>query len=162
MKQRTRVLIALGALVLVAVVVLGVDALQRQLASGTELPAGSIPLYLDGRFVAAFVPADLEGLTKTGFTDAEEGKPQEGYLLRDVIRRRLSAGELKPGSLVTVTSSSRGKQAQVSWSEVDDPANNVLLAVSNRGTLKLVSVLPALDVRDEWVQDVDRIEVTSP
>jgi hypothetical protein len=31
--------------------------------------------------------------------------------------------------------------------------------LSSRGTLKLVSVLERLDVRDEWVQDVDKIEV---
>jgi hypothetical protein len=31
--------------------------------------------------------------------------------------------------------------------------------LSGRGTLKLVSVLERLDVRDEWVQDVDQIEV---
>ena len=30
---------------------------------------------------------------------------------------------------------------------------------AGRGTLKLVSLLPQLDIRDEWVQDVDRIEV---
>jgi hypothetical protein len=31
--------------------------------------------------------------------------------------------------------------------------------LSGRGTLKLVSLLPRLDVRDEWVQDVDKIEI---
>jgi hypothetical protein len=34
--------------------------------------------------------------------------------------------------------------------------------VSGRGTLKLVSTLERLDVRDEWVQDVDKIEVMKP
>ena len=38
----------------------------------------------------------------------------------------------------------------------------VLFDLSNRGTLKLVSLLEQLDTRDEWVQDVDRIEVVSP
>jgi hypothetical protein len=85
-----------------------------------------------------------------------------GWLLRDVIRLRLSGRDLKPGSRVKVTSGSRDKQIEVTWAQVDDAANNVILALSNRGTLKLVSVLPALDTRDEWVQDVDRIEVTSP
>jgi len=31
--------------------------------------------------------------------------------------------------------------------------------LAGRGTLKLVSKLERLDIRDEWVQDVDRIEV---
>ena len=34
--------------------------------------------------------------------------------------------------------------------------------LSNRGTLKLVSLLPKLDTRDEWIQDVDRIEINTP
>jgi hypothetical protein len=38
----------------------------------------------------------------------------------------------------------------------------VMFDLSGRGTLKLVSTLERLDVRDEWVQDVDKIEVTQP
>ena len=60
-----------------------------------------------------------------------------------------------------MSSSSRAKSAQVTWAEVDVLENYVMFDLSNRGTLKLVSVLPALDTRDEWVQDVDSIEVTS-
>ncbi len=40
--------------------------------------------------------------------------------------------------------------------------NMVMFDLSNRGTLKLVSLLEKLDTRDEWVQDVDRIEVANP
>lgn len=163
MKQTTRVLIALGILALVAAVVLGVDAWQRQRASTPEIPAGAIPIYLDGKFAGAFTPADLEGLDKASFTDAEEGKLQEGWLLRDVLRLHVKARDLKPASAITVSSSSRDKSAKVTWAETDDPANQVMLELSNRGTLKFVSSgLPALDTRNEWVQDVDRIEVASP
>jgi hypothetical protein len=38
----------------------------------------------------------------------------------------------------------------------------VLFDLSGRGTLKLVSKLPQLDIRDEWVQDVDKIEIITP
>jgi hypothetical protein len=38
----------------------------------------------------------------------------------------------------------------------------VMFDLSGRGTLKLVSTLERLDVRDEWVQDVDQIEVSQP
>jgi hypothetical protein len=34
--------------------------------------------------------------------------------------------------------------------------------LSGRGTLKLISKLEKLDVRDEWVQDTDKIEIESP
>ncbi len=33
--------------------------------------------------------------------------------------------------------------------------------LSNRSTLKLVSVMPTLDEREEWVQDTDRIDITT-
>ncbi len=162
MKQSKRVAIVLGILALVALVVLGIDALQRRSSATAEIPAGSIPLYLDGELLVAFAAPDLEGLQQTGFTDAEEGKQQQGWLLREVIRIYVDADALSPSAEILVISSTRDKQALLTWAEVDDPANQVLLALSNRGTLKLVSVLPALDTRDEWVQDVDRIEVTSP
>jgi len=45
---------------------------------------------------------------------------------------------------------------------VNDRENMVMFDLSNRGTLKLVSLLEKLDMRDEWVQDIDRIEVRNP
>jgi hypothetical protein len=69
---------------------------------------------------------------------------------------------LQPDTVVIVSSSSRDKSAQLTWAEIDDPANWVMFDLSGRGTLKLVSVLEKLDTRDEWVQDVDLIELTSP
>jgi hypothetical protein len=58
-----------------------------------------------------------------------------------------------------VSSSSRDKSAQVTWAEVNDPENMVMFDLSGRGTLKLVSKLERLDVRDEWIQDIDRIDI---
>jgi hypothetical protein len=167
MTQRTRILIAIGVLVLLAAVVLGIDALQR--ASGSPaaegeptVAPGAIPIRLDGKLVGSFTPADLERLEKVSFVEPEEGKTQEGWLLRDVIRLYVEPDKLEDDTLVTVSSSSRDKSAQLTWAEVDQPENYVMFDLSNRGTLKLVSVLPSLDTRDEWVQDVDGIEVANP
>jgi len=166
MTQRTRILIAAGVLLVLVAVVLGIDALQR--ASGepaaegepTVVP-GAIPIRLDGKLVGSFTPADLGRLEKVSFVEPEEGKTQEGWLLRDVIRLYIEPDKLDSGTLITV-SSSRDKSAHVTWAEVDHVANYVMFDLSNRGTLKLVSVLPSLDTRDEWVQDVDSIEVATP
>jgi hypothetical protein len=79
--------------------------------------------------------------------------------LRDVLLLHVKASKLKPETRVVVTSTSRNKSAELAWAEVDDPANWVMFDLSGRGTLKLVSVLERLDVRDEWVQDVDKIEI---
>jgi hypothetical protein len=163
MSQRTRILIAIVLLIVVSAGVLGVEAWRRASAGRAEpeLAPGSIPITVDGKLVAGFVPADLEGLTKVSFVEPAEGVTQEGWLLRDVILIFVDTDELKADSSIRVSSSSRDKSATLTWSEVKDPANWVMFDLSNRGTLKLVSVLESLDTREEWVQDVDRIEISS-
>jgi hypothetical protein len=156
--QRTRVLIAAVVLVAVVAVVLGVEVLRGSSAEPALAP-GSIPIYLDDKLEGGFVPDDLATLEQVSFVDAEEGKPQEGWLLRDVVRLHVKDRYLRPETQVTVSSSSRNKSAVLTWAEVDDPANWVMFDLSGRGTLKLVSVLERLDIRDEWVQDVDKIEI---
>ena len=165
MDQKARILLGVLVLLLVVVAVLGVDALQRRKSStppaegqATPVP-GSVPIYVDGQLAGSFAPADLEQLDQATFVDAEEGKTQEGWLLSDVLRLHVDADALPPGTLVTVSSSSREKSVDLTWAEVADPANLVLFDLSGRGTLKLVSLLERLDVRDEWVQDVDQIQV---
>lgn len=170
MSQKTRILIAIVTLVVLVGAVLGADALRRAMGKPAEgggaeptLAPGSIPIRVDGRLVGSFNPADLEQMEKTSFTDAEEGKAQEGWMLRDVLRLHVQDDQLQANSLITVSSSSRAKSAQLTWAEVDEPANWVMFDLSSgRGTLKLVSVLDRLDTRDEWVQDVDSIEITRP
>lgn len=156
MKQRTRVFIAVGVIVLLSGLVLGVDLLRRH---NTELPPGSVPIYQNGRIIASSVPEDLASLEKVSFVDDEEGKTQEGWLLRDVLALYLSLDGLGAETLITVSSSSREKSADLTWAAVNDPGNMVMFDLSGRGTLKLVSRSEVLATRDEWVQDVDRIEV---
>lgn len=166
MAQKTRILIAVGILAVLVVAVLGVEAIRRQGGSapvaGSEptLTPGSIPVYVNGKLAGAFTPADLEKLDKISWVEPAEGITQEGWLLRDVILLYIQADQLKPDTLITVSSSSRNKSAQVTWAEADDPNNKVTFDLSNRGTLKLASVMEKLDSRDEWVQDTDKIEVT--
>jgi hypothetical protein len=161
MTQKTRIVVAVVVLIVLVVVVLGIDALRRAQSEPTLAP-GSIPIYLDGVLVGGFVPDDLGQLEQVSFVDAEEGKTQEGWRLSDVLLLHIKERELEPDSIIVVSSSSRNKSAELTWAEVRDPANWVMFDLSGRGTLKLVSVLERLDIRDEWVQDVDRIEVSSP
>jgi hypothetical protein len=161
MTQRTRVMLAVTILVVVVGAVLGIDMVQRSQAPA-EIPAGHVPIYYEGRLRGTFAPADLEGMDRVSFVEAEEGKTQDGWLLRDVLLANLRERDLKPDTIVTVSSSSRNKSAQLTWAEIADTNNWVMFDLSNRGTLKLVSVLEVLDTRDEWVQDVDSIEVRRP
>lgn len=162
MNQNRRILIAVIALIVIGGVVLGLEAWRRGRVTDSELQPGSIPIYVDGQMEAAFTPSDLESLEQVSFQDAEEGKTQEGWMLRDVLHLHLSDETLTPETQITVISSSRDKSAELTWAEVDDADNMVMFDLSGRGTLKLVSRLERLDVRDEWVQDTDKIEISSP
>jgi hypothetical protein len=161
MTQSKRYLIAVLIILLVAGFMLVSESLRGRITE-KDVPPGSIPVYLDDRLVGFFAPADLEGLEQASFVDAEEGKTQEGWLLRDVLPQLLPPWQLKSDTVIVVSSSSRAKSAELVWAEVEDPANWVMFDLSSRGTVKLISTLERLDTRDEWVQDVDRIEVRNP
>jgi hypothetical protein len=162
MNQRKRIIMAVAILAVLGGVVLGLESLRRQRLTEADLDPGSIPIYVDGQLEAAFTPDDLENLRQVSFEEAEEGKTQEGWLLRDVLLLHLSEESLTSETQITVNSSSRDKSAELTWAEVDNEDNMVMFDLSGRGTLKLVSKLERLGVRDEWVQDTDRIEITSP
>lgn len=167
MTQNQRIVVGVVVLLVVVGLVLGVEALRRNNATvvtdkGVTLAPGSVPIYQGDNFASGFTPQDLEQLPGASFVDAEEGKIQAGWMLRDVILLHIKRDDLQADTIVTVSSSSRGKSVQLTWAEVDNPDNKVMFDLSGRGTLKLVSVLERLDVRDEWVQDVDRIEIASP
>ena len=162
--KKPRLFLALLLIIGISVLVIAVTSVQRLLVAqpsgtSTPLPVGSVPIYLNGEFRGAFTPNFLDRLPTAQFTDVYEEKPQEGWPLSQVILAVVPQRQLNPQALVVVSSSSRDKSAQLTWAEVKDPANFVLFDLSNRGTLKLVSVLPQLDGRNEWVQDVDRIEI---
>jgi hypothetical protein len=157
MTQNKRIIIAVAILVVAVAVVLGVDALRRQRA--VDLEPGSIPIYFKDRFVDSFKPDDLERLAEVSFVDAEEGKTQEGWMLRDVLLLYIERDVFRDDTPISVSSSSRDKSVQLTWAQVDDTDNMVMFDLSGRGTLKLVSLIGGFDTRDDWVQDVDKIEI---
>ena len=166
MSQKMRILIGLVLVILLGGIVLGLEYVRGQ--SGlpalgqVTLTPGSVPIYLDGELAAAFMPDALQMLAQVSFVDAEDGVQQTGWLLRDVLLAYLPAEGFSAQTTITVISSSRDKSIELSWAEVEAEQNMVMFDLSNRGTLKLVSLLEHLDTRDEWVQDVDRIEVAHP
>jgi hypothetical protein len=166
MSRNIRILIACVAILIISVLVISVDWLKRNMSpppieTSTPLPAGSVPILLDGEVIAGFVPADMEKLTQVSFVDAEEGKTQQGWLLRDILLLYLKPEQLQDSTQITVSSSSRDKSVTLTWAEVKEASNMVMFDLSNRGTLKLVSLLPQLKTRNYWIQDVDKIEIVS-
>ncbi len=164
MVQKKRIFIALGILFFLILAVIGIEYQRgKNLANRIDasLEPGDIPVYWNGNLKAAFSPTDLEILSLVSFIDTEEGKTQEGWLLKDVLLTQFSENLFNDNTTIQIISTSREKSMELSWAEVNNPNNMVMFDLSGRGTLKLVSLLERLDIRDEWIQDVDKIEIVT-
>ncbi len=158
MKQRIRIIIAVILILIVGGVIITVDILQRRQSSAPE--PGSIPILVKGELGGYILPSELAVLDLVNFVDAEEGKKQDGWLLQDVLKSAIDTDKIASDTMITISSSSREKSIELSWAEITDLENKVMFDMANKGTLKLVSEkLPQLDIREEWIQDVDKIEV---
>jgi hypothetical protein len=166
MSQRNRILIVVAVVALVGGALGLSGLLQRGAGTSGEPEAGKIHVYVDGRFVANVDPEQVSALATSSFVDSEKGKTQEGPRLRDVVLLYADEGDLQADSIVKVSgiqpSNDKAKEATVTWGQASESVNNVLLDVSvSSGALKLVSTLPGLDTRADWVQGIQRIEVTT-
>ena len=126
-----------------------------------QATAGETALHVDGAFVTGFTADSLADVNQHTFQDSEQGGNQNGWLLSDVLATLLDK-PLADGTIVVVSSSARGSSIELTAAEINDAANNVILAITNRGTFRLASTLEQLDERSEWVADVDKIEVNNP
>ena len=167
MSTTRRLVLGLLLIVGLSALVMGVEYGRGFLARSPEqvlaaAAPGSVPLYVNGSLAAAFTPADLEPLKKNSFVDAEESKTQEGWLLADILQLYLPEQALLSDTRVVVSSSSRAKSVELTWEQIADPENLILFSLSGRGTLKLASRMPGFDLRENWIQDTDRIEVIQP
>jgi len=167
MSQKNRILIIVGVLAIVAIALGILGWLQSRTLVPTEEPEpGRIHVYVDGSFTANVDPTQVSALPNASFKDAEKDKTQEGPRLADLILLYVDANKLQPDSSISVTgiqpSNDQTKEVTLTWSQVLDPASNVILDYSATGdALKLVSTLPGLDTRDDWVQGLQRIDVTT-
>jgi len=165
MKLDRKQLFIAGIIVVIAVA-LGIQGyLQMAVRAPTEEPVdGLLHVYVDDVFIANVAPADALALEAHEFTDAEEGVAQAGPRLDELVLLYVDSSRLRDESKITVSGSRKGadKTASVTWAEAIDISNNIILDVSSSGdSLKLVSTLPRMDVRAEWVQGINRIDVTT-
>jgi hypothetical protein len=169
MSTTKRIIIGIIIIAALAAIILAVDSsrrggnLYRILRDGSEKFSGEcIPVYSGKDLLSKFCRENAARLAKKSFTDRSENKPQEGWLLRDVLLLSVKKGNLAPQTMVRVSSTSRGKVALLAWKDVSDEANLIILAPTKQGTLKLASVMKGLDTRTKWIQDVDKIEIVRP
>lgn len=164
MNQKIRIFIAIAIIVVLTAAVIGIERIRGQRIAAeidASLEPGDIPVFLNGSLRAAFSPTDIENLPSATFKDAEEGKTQDGWLLKDVMLTYFKESQFNEDTKILVISTSRDKSVELTWEEIANTDNMVMFDLAGRGTLKLVSLLEKLDTRDEWVQDVDRIEINT-
>lgn len=163
MNQKKRVFLLIAGLIVVIAIMFSIEYWRglNQAKSEIDLLPGEIPIYWNGKFERGFSVEALVNLSEVSFLDAEEGKTQEGWMLKDVLLLFYKPNQFGEDSQIIVTSTSRQKSEQLSWMEIMDEKNMVMFDLSGRGTLKLVSLLERLDIRDEWIQDVDKLEIIS-
>lgn len=164
MNQKTRIFIAIAIIVVLTVAVIGIERIRGQRIAAeidASLEPGDIPVFWNDSLRAAFSPTDIESLPSASFIDAEEGKTQEGWLFKDVLLTYFKEGQFSDDTKIKVISTSREKSVELTWGEIANTENMVMFDLAGRGTLKLVSLLEKLDTRDEFVQDVDRIEINT-
>ena len=165
MSQKNRILIIVGVLAIVAIALGLLGWIQtRPPVPTTEPEPGRIHVYVDGSFAANVDPIQVSALPNASFKDTEQDKTQEGPRLADVILLYVDESKLQSDSSISVIgvqpSNDQTKEVTLTWGQVTDPASNVILDYSAAGdSLKLVSTLPGLDTRDDWVQGIQRIEV---
>jgi hypothetical protein len=166
MSTTKRIVIGVIILALITGAILVIESvrrggsLYRLLREGSERFSGEcIPVYSENNLLSKFCHENAARLLKRSFVDKKDKKLQEGWLLRDVLLLSVKKEDMKPDTKVRVSSSSRGKTAELYWKDVNNETNLVLLAPTKKGTLKLASVIKGLDTRTEWVQDVDKIEL---
>ena len=168
MSNRNRIIVFVAILILIIGAVFLIEALRKPSATQPEtetdvsLPPGSVPIYLDDQWIASIIADDLEGLEEASFVDEEEGKSQKGWMVSDIIGLYIDVATMKPDTTITISSSSREKSKALRWAEVNKPSNMVMFDLSNKGTLKLVSTMEGFDTRNSWIQDVDKVEISTP
>jgi hypothetical protein len=168
MSQRNRILIALAILIALTGSVIVIESVRRAVSEKDEdsedlaLPPGSIIITFDEEIIGGFSPVDIESLPLESYIDPEEGKKQEGWLLSDILSLHIDDLRLTADLKIEISSSSRTKSVELTWEEIADPMNMVMFDLSNKGTMKLVGLMDKLDERAEWIQDADRIDITSP
>jgi hypothetical protein len=162
--------IIIGVIIIIAVVasILLIESYRRsgggqhvgEKHSGPRVfSSGCIPVYCGKKEPHMFCQENSARLKKTGFVDEKENKPQEGWLLSDIILLYVKKNDLSPESIVSVSSSSRAKKVELTWKQVSNESNKIILAPTKQEALKLASSMKGLETRELWVQEVDRIEV---
>lgn len=169
MPQRKRTVIVIGAFVIIAAALGVVGWLEsRPRQEAAEPLQGRIHIYVDGAFYANVEPTEITELPQDSFEDQEKGRTQQGPRFENVILLYVPQRRLNDDSIIsasgTRSSNSEAKNAELTWAQIVAEENHVLLDFASSGdSVKLVSTLPQLDTRDEWVQGLQRIDiVTNP
>jgi hypothetical protein len=120
---------------------------------GGSVTPSPVEIWHEGRLVRTLQWDELSSLPtesfNTGLEDAQTGHP-----LVEVLRQ---AGVNNAKSVLLYGRDAK-KPLQLAWAEIADPANQVLMGLTHKGTVKVVAGNSALINRDRWVRHLYKIE----
>jgi hypothetical protein len=121
---------------------------------GGAVTPSPVEVWQRGALVRTLQWSDLAALPtqsfNTGMEDAQTGHP-----LVELLRQ---AG-ITEAQRVVLHGRDAKKPLQLTWPEIADPANQVLVGLTHKGTIKVVAGNSALINRDRWVRHLYKIEV---
>ncbi|MBC7234756.1 MAG: hypothetical protein H5T69_02860 [Chloroflexi bacterium] len=163
-KVRLFILLTLLAMAMVVIDLVFIALLSRQTPPLAQPQPERITIYLDGQLVAE---ADLTTIASSeivSFQDAERGERFKGLWVDALLLRYVAEDKLAPETTIIFVGRAPGsgntREVKLTWAEISDHENRVLLGTSRaEGAPTLVGALERLDTREEWVQDVSRIDI---
>ncbi len=120
-----------------------------------EVPDKKIEFFVDGAAYRTLRWDALKGLKQDSFGTGMEDQ-QAGYYLMDVLK---SVGLRKGRTLILY---GRGDSPRkLTWRDIENPENKILVGLTHRGTIKVISGNAKIMNRDAWVRHLYRIEVAT-
>ena len=123
---------------------------------GGSVSPSPVEIWSGGRLAHTLQWDELSSLPTQSFNTGLEDA-QTGYPLVDVLRH---VG-ITEGPGVTLYGRDAKKPLQLSWAALADPANQLLMGLTHKGTIKVVAGNSAFINRDRWVRHLYKIEIQS-
>jgi len=120
-----------------------------------KVPDKKIEFLVDGATYRTVRWDDLKGLTQDSFGTGMEDQ-QVGYYLMDVLK---SVG--LPGGHTLILYGRGDSPRKLNWRDIENPENKILVGLTHRGTIKVISRNQKIMNRDAWVRHLYKVEVAT-
>ncbi len=170
MLPKYRVGLSIILIMILAAALLGVGGFDEGLGKGGEPSLGQavlqtkgvVQVYMDSIWVGGFASSVLERLPILQSDPTSDASQISGWSLRDALLLLVSARQLKAETRLVITSQRQRRSLVLTWGQVEEVPNAVLLRKRADGELEVIAHLPFLPRAEQQLLGVDRIELNTP